>query len=399
MKSQNRKPNRASKKRSQRNKGIPKSCPCSGVLEMHPKGYGFLRQTDKRLTRCEDDVFVSESIIKKFGLRSGALIEGLAQQPDQKAGPRLVKVQLVENQSPEVAKSAIPFEDRMPRNPSQWLRLEHPDQPISMRVLDMLTPIGLGQRALIAAAPRSGKTSLLKQIGRSLALNYPDLKLMALLIDERPEEVTDFTLEIDEAGTSVDVFASSLDSTVSNHVRLSQLVIDRCHRIAEQNQNVVLLIDSLTRMGRAFNKHNQNSGAIGAGGLNIRALDIPRQIFASARPFAGGGSLTVIATVLIETENRMDDVIFREFKGTGNLDLVLSQEIADRCIWPAIDISKSKTRRVELLQNPETLQSITLLRNTLLSMNYVEAMKELTDKLSRFKTNHEFLAAIRGVVR
>lgn len=363
----------------------------SGILELHHKGYGFLRNPNN-LLRKPDDAFVSEAMIKRYSLRSSAYVTGDLKSSGANRSPKLIRVETADGRKANRG-SAPHFDELTPTNPKKWLRLERsgPEstQPIAMRVLDLLTPIGLGQRALIASPPRAGKTTLLKQIARSIGKNHPDISIKMLLIDERPEEVTDMREE--QLG---EVFASNLDHDPKSHARLSQLVIDRCQRIAESGKDVFLLVDSLTRMARAFNKLPSSSGAIGAGGLNIHALDVPKRIFASARPFAEGGSLTIVASVLVDTSNRMDEVIFREFKGTGNLDIVLDQQLADRRVWPAVDIAQSATRRVELLHDVDTLNATTALRNSLLTMPRVEAMQQLTDKLQRFSSNAEFVRLI-----
>ncbi len=366
---------------------------CSGVLEMHPSGYGFLRRLDKNLKRLDDDTFVPESTIQRYKLRAGVLIRGSSQAARRGAGPRLVRIDDVNGIDPKSYGDIEHFDELVPTNPKDWLRLENPDGPVSMRMLDLLCPFGMGQRALIASPPKAGKTTLLKQIGRSVAQNYPDVHLAVLLVDERPEEVTDMLEEID-----AEIFASNLDQDASSHVRLARLVINRCQRLAELGEDVFLLVDSLTRLTRACNKMPGLNAAMGPGGLNIRALDFPKQLFASARSFRGSGSLTIVASVLIATDNRMDEVIFREFKGTGNLDLVLSPQLAERRIWPAVDIQQSGTRRVELLHDPSTFRATTALRNTLISMQPMDAAKELIEKLARFKTNAEFVKLIVGQI-
>ena len=367
--------------------------PCSGVLELHPTGYGFLRSLQKNLSRRDDDVFVPQAITQKYQLREGVFIRGIAQPTPKASGPRLISIEDVDGVDPTAYSDLVGFEDRTPTNPTRWLRLDGREQPISMRVLDLLCPMGMGQRALIASPPRAGKTTLLRQIGRSVSDNYPELHLTALLVDERPEEVTDMRLQLD-----CEVFASSLDEDVTNHARLSRLVLNRCQRLAETGKDVFLLVDSLTRLARACNKLPNLSGAVGAGGLNIRALDAPKQLFAAARTFLEGGSLTIVATVLIETDNRMDEVIFREFKGTGNLDLLLSQQLADSRIWPAVDVLKSATRRVELLHDQDTLRAATALRRSLLNMRPTDAMKELVVKLATVRTNAEFVRMINHAI-
>jgi len=361
---------------------------CEGVLELHPKGYGFLRQLSLNIRRTDDDVFVPQSTISSFELRQGNFICGTASRSRRSAkGLRLMNVQTIDGLSPESPRP-IQFEDRRVTNPKSWLRLECESGPMSMRVLDLLVPIGMGQRALIASPPRAGKTTLLKQIATSVATNYPEVELIALLIDERPEEVADF--EDDVQGQ---VFASCIDQTIESHNRLSQLVIDRCKCLVESGKDVVLLLDSLTRMSRAFNKV-RSSGPVGAGGLNIRALDIPKQIFASARNLKGEGSLTIIASVLLETENRMDDVIFQEFKGTGNADIVLSSSLADQRTWPAIDLKKSATRRIELLHDEETFAASTFLRRSMSKLANDDAINELMDRMRLFPRNHGFVRMV-----
>jgi transcription termination factor Rho len=276
-------------------------------------------------------------------------------------------------------------------NPDYWYKLETGPQPLTTRVMDLFTPLGKGQRALIVAPPRSGKTVLLQHISHGIAENHPDSKLIVLLIDERPEEVTDMKRNV-----RGEVVASSLDEDVESHVRLSQLVIERCKRLAEMGQDVFLLLDSITRLARAFNKWVGNTGRTMSGGVDIKAMDIPKKLFATARSFEEGGSLTIVGTALIDTGSRMDDLIFQEFKGTGNMELVLDRKLADRRVWPAIDISMSGTRREELLLDPDTLHAVTMLRRTLTSMHPVEAMEQLTKQLGRFPKNTEFLKLISG---
>jgi transcription termination factor Rho len=257
--------------------------------------------------------------------------------------------------------------------------------------MDLLTPLGRGQRALIVAPPRSGKTILLQHISHGISTNYPGVKLMVLLVDERPEEVTDMKRNVNG-----EVIASSLDQDVESHVRLSQLAVERCKRLAEMGQDVFLLMDSITRLARAFNKWVGNTGRTMSGGVDIKAMDIPKKLFATARAFEEGGSLTVVGTALIDTGSRMDDLIFQEFKGTGNMELVLDRKLADRRVWPAIDITQSGTRREELLHDPDTLHAVTMLRRTLTSMHPVDAMEQLVKQLGRFKTNKEFIKLISG---
>jgi transcription termination factor Rho len=281
------------------------------------------------------------------------------------------------------------FEDLTPINPEKWLKLETGREPLTTRVIDLLTPLGRGQRALIVAPPRTGKTILLQHVSQGISKNHPDVKVIVLLIDERPEEVTDMRRNV--AG---EVIASSLDQDVESHVRLSQLTVARCKRLAEMGQDVFLLMDSITRLARAFNKWVGNTGKTMSGGVDIKAMDIPKKLFATARAFDEGGSLTVMGTALVDTGSRMDELIFQEFKGTGNMELVLDRRLSDRRVWPAVDISQSGTRREELLHSPETLHASTMLRRTLTSMHHVEAMEQLTKQLGRYETNAEFIELI-----
>jgi transcription termination factor Rho len=285
------------------------------------------------------------------------------------------------------------FDDLTPVNPFEKIKLEQGPKPVTMRVMDLLTPIGKGQRALLVAPPRTGKTMLLQEIAESISINHPEVHLMVLLIDERPEEVTEMRRNV-----RGEVIASSMDREVESHVRISQLIIERAKRLAESGQDVVILLDSITRTARAFNKWIGNSGRTGTGGLDVRALDIPRKMFGTARRFDEGGSLTVVATALIQTGSRMDDAIFQEFKGTGNMELVLSRELADRRIYPAIDISMSGTRREEKLFEPDELESVTMLRRSLVSLSSVEAMEQLIRTLDKFPSNAEFLERVRSIL-
>jgi len=359
---------------------------------LHPKGYGFLRDPEKDCRPTPSDVFVAAPLIEEVGLLPGNLVRGVAQLLNKQQGPPLQEVFDIDGRSPEEYRRVRRFDALTPITPEQWLRLETDAQPLSTRVIDLLTPLGKGQRGLIVAPPRTGKTVLLQQIGRAIAKNYPDVRLFVLLIDERPEEVTEMRRRIPG-----EVLASSLDRDVESHVRLSRLAVARCKRLAEMGHDVFLLVDSLTRMARAFNKWIGDSGRTMSGGIDVRAMDIPKNLFASARAFEEGGSLTIVATALIDTGSRMDEVIFQEFKGTGNMELVLDRQLADRRIWPAIDISQSGTRREEKLLDPLTMQAVTALRRTLATMNHVDAMEQFTSRLSKFTSNEEFLRLLSGV--
>jgi transcription termination factor Rho len=365
--------------------------PGGGVLEMHPNGYGFLRNQNNHYVRELTDPFVPGSMIEKFGLREGLILNGMVQPGRRQQGPRLRELTDVDGTPPEEYRNVKTFDQLTPINPESWLQLETGQEPMTTRVMDLLTPLGKGQRALIVAPPRSGKTILLQHISHGIATNYPDVKLIVLLIDERPEEVTDMRRAV-----KGEVVASSLDRDIESHVRLSQLVIERCKRLAEMGKDVVLLLDSITRLARAFNKWVGNTGRTMSGGVDIKAMDIPKKLFATARLFEEGGSLTIIGTALVDTGSRMDELIFQEFKGTGNMELVLDRKLADRRVWPAIDISQSGTRREEKLLPPKMLHAVNMLRRTLATMHPVEAMEQLTSRLAKFHSNREFIELISG---
>jgi len=359
------------------------------VLEMHPNGYGFLRSVETNYTRERTDPFVPATMIDRYRLREGVYLKALVQPGRRQQGPRVREIESVEGMPPDDYINVKAFDQLTPINPETWLRLETGQQPITTRVMDILTPLGKGQRALIVAPPRTGKTVLLQQVSQAISTNHPELSLVMLLVDERPEEVTDMKRSV-----KGDVLASSLDCDVESHVRLSQLVVERCKRMAETGKDVFLLMDSITRMARAFNKWVGNTGRTMSGGVDIKALDIPKKLFATARVFEEGGSLTIVATALIDTGSRMDELIFQEFKGTGNMELVLDRKLSDRRVWPAIDISQSGTRREEKLLDANTLHAVNMLRRTLSSMHHVDAMEQLTKQLAKFKSNREFISLI-----
>ena len=365
--------------------------PGEGVLELHPNGYGFLRSPQSNYSRERTDPFVPATMIDRFRLREGVFVKAKVQQGRRQQGPRVRELEEIEGMTPEKYAEVKTFDQLTPINPESWLRLETGQQPLTTRIMDLLTPLGKGQRALIVAPPRTGKTVLLQQVSQAISQNHPELSLVMLLVDERPEEVTDMRRSVEG-----EVIASSLDCDVESHVRLSQLVIERCKRMAEAGKDVFLLMDSITRMARAFNKWVGNTGRTMSGGADIKALDIPKKLFATARVFEEGGSLTICATALVDTGSRMDELIFQEFKGTGNMELVLDRKLSDRRVWPAIDISQSGTRREEKLLDPDTLHSVNMLRRTLSSMHHVDAMEQLTKQLAKFKSNREFIALIAG---
>jgi transcription termination factor Rho len=362
-----------------------------GLLEMHPNGYGFLRSPTNNYSRERSDPFVPGTMIEKYRLRQGVMIRGMVQQARRQQGPRLREILDVDGMPPDDYVNVKTFDSLTAINPEVWFRLETGSEPITTRVMDLLTPLGRGQRALIVAPPRTGKTILLQHISNGISTNYPEVKLIVLLVDERPEEVTDMRRNVNG-----EVVASSLDMDVESHVRISQLIVERCKRLAEMGRDVFLLMDSITRLARAFNKWVGNTGRTMSGGVDIKAMDVPKKLFATARAFEEGGSLTIVGTALIDTGSRMDELIFQEFKGTGNMELVLDRKLSDRRVWPAMDITQSGTRREELLHDPQTLHSVTMLRRTLTSMNPVEAMEQLTRQLGRFPSNAEFLRLISG---
>jgi transcription termination factor Rho len=364
--------------------------PGYGLLEMHPNGYGFLRSPENTYSRERSDPFVPGTMIEKYGLRQGVMIRGTVQPARRQQGPRLREITDVDGMPPEEYVNVKSFDAKTPINPDKWFHLETGPTPLTTRVMDLLCPLGRGQRALIVAPPRSGKTIFLQHLSAGMTANFPDVKQFILLIDERPEEVTDMRRNV-----KGEVCASSLDEDIESHVRLSQLVIERAKRLAEMGHDVFVLLDSITRLARAFNKYVGNKGeGIQTGGLSVRAMDIPKKLFATARAFEEGGSVTIAGTVLIETNSRMDDAIFQEFKGTGNMELVLDRKLAERRVFPAIDVSQSGTRREELLLDPQTLHAVTMLRRTLSSMNPVDAMEQLTKQLSKYKSNAEFIKLI-----
>lgn len=389
----NRSRSRRSRPSSSPSNGQEVSGVMEGVLELHPKGYGFLRNPSKNYAAQETDAFVSSTVIDKHGLREGILVRGEVGPGSKGQGPRLKSIETIDGRTLEEYQSVKCFDDLTPINPFEQIRLETGPKPVTMRVMDLLTPIGKGQRALIVAPPRTGKTMLLQEIADAVSENHPEVKLIVLLIDERPEEVTEMQRRV-----KGEVIASSMDRDVESHVRISQLIVERGKRIAEAGGEAFILLDSITRTARAFNKWVGNTGRTMSGGLDVKALDIPKKMFGTARRFDEGGSLTVCATALIETGSRMDEVIFQEFKGTGNMELVLSRSLADRRIWPAIDVSLSGTRREELILDPDVLDGTIMLRRSLVSLSPVEAMEQLIQTLERFPSNADFLAKIRSIL-
>jgi transcription termination factor Rho len=368
-----------------------------GVLELNTKGFGFLRNAARNYTAGAADPYVPAPLIKKFSLREGLLLSGSVEVngnggggkgKGSPGGPRLGRLDQIEGLPPEQFKLRN-FDDLTPVDPHQQIRLETGREPLTTRVMDLLTPIGKGQRGLIVAPPRTGKTILLQHIAQAVVTNHPEMHLIMLLIDERPEEVTDMRRTI-----RGEVIASSNDRDSTSHARTAELVMERAKRLAEQGKQVFVLLDSLTRLARAYNKNVGNSGRTMSGGVDVRALEVPKRLFGSARVFEEGGSLTVMGTALIDTGSRMDEIIFQEFKGTGNMELVLDRKLADRRVFPALDISQSGTRKEERLLAPDVLQRVTLLRRTLVQMKPVEAMESLVKKMAESPSNAAFLDRI-----
>jgi transcription termination factor Rho len=357
-----------------------------GVLEILPEGYGFLRSQDWNYLYGPDDIYVSPSQIKRFDLRTGDTVSGQVRPPKEwERYLALLKVELVNGDEPDVAKARVGFDNLRPRYPEGRLRLETTDGDVSMRIMDLIAPIGKGQRGLIVAPPRAGKTILLQKIANAIRENHPEVTLIILLIDERPEEVTDTIANVD-----AEVISSTFDETADRHVQVAEMVLEKAKRLVEHKKDVVILLDSITRLARAHNAVVPLSGKILSGGVDAKGLEKPKKFFGAARKVDGGGSLTIIATALIETGSRMDEVIFEEFKGTGNMELILAREIADRRVFPAIDINRSGTRKEELLFTQEELNRVYLLRNFLGDMPTVEAMEFLLKQMSRSKNNKEF---------
>lgn len=358
-----------------------------GVLEILDEGYGFLRTQEFNYLNGPDDIYVSPSQIRRFDLRTGDTVLGQVRPPKEwEQYLALLKVEHINGELPDVTKQRPSFESLRPRYPDERLRLENSSGDISMRVMDLVTPLGKGQRGLIVAPPRAGKTILLQKIANAIAENHPEVVLMILLIDERPEEVTDMRKSVPQA----EVISSTFDEPARRHVQVADMAIEKAKRLVEEGRDVVILLDSITRLARAHNVVVPNSGKILSGGVDAQAMARPKRFFGSARNLEDGGSLTIVATALVETGSRMDEVIFEEFKGTGNMELVLDRKIADRRIFPAIDIQKSGTRREDLLFDQAEMNRVYLLRNFLADMPEDEAMSFLLQRMQRTKTNREF---------
>ena len=362
-----------------------------GVLEILPEGYGFLRSQDWNYLYGPDDIYVSPSQIKRFDLRTGDMIRGQVRPPKEwERYLALLKVESINGDDPETAKKRIQFDNLRPRYPDERIHLERKDGDLSTRVIDIIAPIGKGQRGLIVSPPRAGKTILLQKIANAIVENHPQAALIVLLIDERPEEVTDMIANV----PSAEVISSTFDEPADRHVQVAEMVIERAKRLVEHGKDVIILLDSITRLARAHNTVAPHSGKILSGGVDAQALSKPKRFFGSARNIDDGGSLTIIATALVDTGSRMDEVIFEEFKGTGNMELVLDRKIADRRVFPAIDIQKSGTRKEELLLGKDEINRVFLLRNFLGDMPPTEALEFLLLRMIRTKNNKEFFVSM-----
>ncbi len=362
-----------------------------GVLEIMEEGYGFLRSPDYNYLPGQDDIYVSPSQIKRFDLRTGDTISGQVRPPkDNERYFALLKIEAVNFEDPEVAKHKTLFDNLTPLYPNEAFHLETIPEELTTRIIDLMCPIGMGQRALITSPPKAGKTIILQKIAQAITANHPKVKLIVLLIDERPEEVTDMRRSV-----KGEVISSTFDEPAERHVQVANMVLEKAKRLTEHKHDVVILLDSITRLARAHNAVVPHSGKILSGGVDSNALHKPKRFFGAARNIEEGGSLTIIATALIETGSRMDEVIFEEFKGTGNMEMVMDRRLADRRIFPAMDINRSSTRKEELLLTDEILNKVWILRKFLAEMNPVEAMEFLLDRMKKTKGNERFLASMK----
>ena len=364
-----------------------------GTLEVLPDGFGFLRSPDYNYLPCPDDIYISPSQIRRFGLHTGAVVAGQIRPPKENERYfALLRVEAINYQDPDILTQKVVFDDLTPLHPNKRLNLETDPTEINTRVIDLVTPVGKGQRGLIVAPPRTGKTILLQKMATAVLRNHPECYVIVLLIDERPEEVTE--MERTVKGPRSEVVSSTFDEPSSRHVQVSEMVIEKAKRMVEYGTDVVILLDSITRLARAYNTEVPHSGKILSGGVDANALHKPKRFFGAARNIEEGGSLTILATALIDTGSRMDEVIFEEFKGTGNMELHLDRRLVDKRIWPAIDVNRSGTRKEDLLMDPEELRRMYILRKVLSDMNPVEAMELLTSRMARTKSNAEFLMSM-----
>ena len=357
-----------------------------GYLEIAEKGFGFLRSPEQHFSPKPSDIFVTPDTIKRNFLREGSFIKAVTQPPHRGHNPQLREILEINGMPPAEYGQVVRIENLTTIDPIEKFKLETTPDVLETRIIDLVTPIGKGTRGLIVAPPRTGKTTILKQIANAITTNHPEVEVVVLLIDERPEEVTDFTRSV-----NADVIASSNDQELDTHVRLSRFIIERCRRRVEAGKDVFVLMDSITRVARAYNSVHGGSGRTMSGGVDARALEIPRKMFASARKIEEGGSLTILATALVDTGSRMDELIFQEFKGTGNMELILDRKLADRRLYPALDIPKSGTRKEEKLYGAKYIQAIHKLRRQMIETNPIEALETLTAALKKYKTNEEVL--------
>ena len=363
-----------------------------GVLEMMPDGYGFLRSSDYNYLNSPDDIYLSQSQIKLFGLKTGDTVRGQIRPP--KEGEKyfpLVKVEKINGRAPDFVRDRVAFEHLTPLFPQEKFNLTGRDATLSTRIIDLFSPIGKGQRGLIVAQPKTGKTTLLKEVANAIAANHPEAYMIILLVDERPEEVTDMARSV-----NAEVVASTFDEPAERHVKVANIVLEKAKRMTECGHDVIILLDSITRLARAYNTVSPASGKVLSGGVDANALHKPKRFFGAARKIENGGSLTILATALIDTGSKMDEVIFEEFKGTGNMEMQLDRKIANRRIWPAIDLLSSGTRKEDLLLDKDILQRMWILRRHLADMNTVEAMEFLHDRMTRTQDNAEFLVSMNG---
>jgi transcription termination factor Rho len=355
-----------------------------------PDGYGFLRSADYNYFNSPDDIYVSQSQIKLFGLKTGDVIRGSIRPPKdgEKYFP-LIKVETINGREPEVVRDRIPFDYLTPLFPNEKFNITDRNATLSTRIVDLFSPIGKGQRGLIVSPPKAGKTMLLKEIANAIAANQPDVYMIILLIDERPEEVTDMARSV-----NAEVIASTFDEPAEKHVKVANIVLEKAKRLVESGHDVVILLDSITRLARAYNTVAPASGKVLSGGVDANALHKPKRFFGAARNIENGGSLTILATALVDTGSKMDEVIFEEFKGTGNMELQLDRKLANKRVYPAVDIISSSTRREDLLMDSETLQRMWILRNFLADMNPIEAMQFIRDRIQKTRSNEEFLISM-----
>ena len=366
-----------------------------GTLEILPDGFGFLRSPDYHYLACPDDIYVSPSQIRRFGLRNGMSVAGQIRPPKEKERYfALLRIEAINGDDPARISSNVIFDDLTPLHPDKRIQMETTTEELSTRIVDLIVPIGFGQRGLIVSPPRAGKTILMQKMAKAVLANYPETFVFMLLIDERPEEVTDMERHVQ--GPGCEVISSTFDENASRHVQVADMVIEKAKRLVEYGKDVVVFLDSITRLARAWNSEVPNSGKILSGGVDANALQRPKRFFGSARRVEEGGSLTIVATALVDTGSRMDDVIFEEFKGTGNLEIVLDRRLVDKRIYPAIDINRSGTRREEMLLGSDEFRRTSVLRRVLSEMNPPDAMELLINRLSKTSSNHEFLQSLKS---